>query len=173
MGAAQVTERDRPASNRAPVPLAILLAAAGALGIAAPAAAYVPSGLDGAERYLAYKVRVERGEAWYFMNWYLTRAAQVRSTEIADCHATRGWGSWCHDLDAVWDIGYGCTAGEILAWTSYDDPADAVRFAIDAWHESPGHAPLLHNDSGGWDRYGVGVAYVRGNHYLAVLVGAC
>lgn len=125
----------------------------------------VPAGLTTTERYLAYRVRIERGESGYAMTALLTRIARARAREIDD--------RFRHDFRTYWRLGLTCTAGEIIAWSVEPDGRAAVRWAIAGWLASPIHRPFLENDGRKWRHYGVGAYRAKGRWWLVVSFSRC
>lgn len=114
------------------------------------------------ESYLAYRVRLARGESSYRLDAGLSRLAEVRSFEYAlnDQRSVRPH----RQLVEV-----PCAWGEILGWSVRPQP-DATRWVMAAWRRSPTHWTVLR---GGWTRYGVGVTYRGGAWYMAVVFAQC
>jgi len=139
--------------------LAVLLS----LALAAPVSAASP------ETYLAYRIRVARGEDHYRLDPGLTRLAEKRAREVGEAVAAATvvlpLTSYHRPLVEV-----PCGWGEVLGWVGLDSPTDGIRWIMAAWRNSPGHWTVI---SGTWARYGVGAYFRDGRWYLAVVFSRC
>lgn len=145
--------------------LAVLLAIAAVLAApAAPAAGYTAPDLSSVEEYLAYRVRIARGETTYRARRAdLTAAAQSRAREITVSFSHSGW----------WDNYSRCPChllGEIIGTSSFDDGRRAVRHVVHMWAASPGHWSLMTNRTD-FQRWGVGGRAANGGWYFVVGFG--
>lgn len=138
--------------------LALILAALILMGA-------VPPGLTDTERYLAYRVRIERRETSYAMTARLDRIARARAYEVAS--------RFRHDFATYWRLGLQCTAGEIIGWSVIRPGREAVAWMIDSWRRSDIHRPFLRNHGRKWRHYGVGAIRANGRWYMVVSFSAC
>lgn len=125
----------------------------------------VPAGLNSTEQYLAYRVRLERGDSGYAMTALLDRIARARAYEIVT--------NKTHVFTTYWRLGLRCTAAEILGWSVIADGRDAVRWVIRHWNLSASHRPFLDNVDRRWRHYGVGAIRSRGYWYMVVAFSEC
>ena len=112
----------------------------------------------GPEAYLAYRIRVARGEAHYRLDAGLTRLAEKRAQEIA-------LGAFAHRYLTEVPCGW----GEVVAWSSRE-PITSVRWVMSAWRRSATHWAVI---TGAWGHYGVGTYYRNGAWYMAVVFAQC
>jgi hypothetical protein len=142
--------------------LAVLLA----LVAVQPAAAWYGFSLP--ERYLAYLVRVSRGESTYHLSQRLIDIAGRRAVQISYHFAHD------HDLHAM-GIPRWCWWGEIIAWTTVNNPADAYRrttgrWVIAAWKASAPHRAVLY---GHWSRWATGMYWRLGRWWAVTVFERC
>jgi hypothetical protein len=138
------------------------------LALAALLVLATPVGASGPEAYVAYRLRVARGEAHYRLDPGLTRLAEKRAREVAAAYAAATvilpLTSYHRPLVEV-----PCGWGEVLAWTNRGGPA-GIRWVMAAWRHSPTHWAVI---SAAWARYGVGAYFRDGRWYFAVVFAQC
>lgn len=143
---------------------ALVLAVILLLGTAAPAAAYTAPDLSWTEEYVAFRVRIARGESNYVRRRAdLTQAAQARAREISVHFSHDGW--WDDVSKANCYL-----LGEIIGTSTIDHGRQAARYVFSLWEASPGHRALLHNTRD-FNRWGVGAHYAGGRWYFVVTFG--
>jgi len=129
------------------------------------ALAPLPAAAGGPEAYLAYRIRLARGEEHYRLDVGLSRLAEKRAREYAAVMGVRPWGNHHRPLVEV-PCGWW---GEVLGWTRVDGPA-GIRWVMAAWRRSPAHWAAI---VGTWAYYGVGAYYRGGAWYMVVVFAQC
>lgn len=110
-------------------------------------------------RYLAYQIRIARGEQHYRLDAGLSALAAKRAREYA-LNPQRGHRAL---------VEVPCRWGEVLGRT-WREARPAVRWVAAAWRRSPAHWRVI---SGSWARYGVGAYFRDGSWYVAVIFADC
>lgn len=109
------------------------------------------------DSYLAYRVRIARGETSYRLDTGLTILAATRAREAGT--------TWAHRQ--VSEVP--CAWGEILGWSAQSGK-NAVRWALIAWRRSPTHWRVLRAP---WRYYGVATYRRADRTYMAVVFAQC
>jgi hypothetical protein len=117
-----------------------------------------PVGASGPEAYLAYRIRVARGEAHYRLDAGLSRLAEQRAQESSRAFRHRRL------------VEVPCGWGEVLGWVSLTGPDPAARWVMAAWRKSTRHWEVVQMS---WAHYGVGAYSRDGRWYFAVVFAQC
>lgn len=114
------------------------------------------------QSYLAYQVRLLRGESFYRLDSGLSRLAMQRAREYA-LNTDRA-NTPHRALSEV-----PCRWGEVLGW-SVQSRVPATRWVAQAWRQSTTHWSVIRTS---WRHYGVGAFYRAGAWYFAVVFASC